>query len=222
MTVAAADPPVRKKWNRAHGELGEHVAGIVATLQARALGDRPVPEAVSALARLRRGVGREPGSDYTLESYLYVPDNLLTFVPKDGPADAEYAVHDAITLYALHQQSQRQPMYARGNGLGTCVSILESKADGGDGIRRRFAALGTATTYSEVIYHLRSLTTLLRGAGIPLDYGLLADDLLTLRRPDGSARVRAAWGREFFRTRTGPEPVATTSTTSETPEENPS
>lgn len=201
MTTVAAEQPARRKGFRHRSELCEYVAGVVAGLQSRVLRERPDPEAVGALARLRRGIGREPGSDYSLEPYLLVPDRLIPYVPADGPADAEYAVHDAVTLYALHQQSQRKPMHVVGHGLGAAVSTLVSKSDGPDGVRRRFTALGTASTYPEATYHLRGLTTMLRGHEVPLDYGLLADDLLTLRKPDGASRVRAAWGREFFRYR---------------------
>lgn len=201
MTTATAEQPARRKGVRRTDPLGTYVGGVVARLQARMVRETPDPEAVGALARLRRGIGAEPGSDYTLERYLWVPDELIDYVPPAGPADAEYAVHDAVTLYALHQQSQRRPMHAPGEGLGAAVSKLIDKTDGPDGVRRRFAALGTASAYPEVIYHLRGLITMLRGHEVHLDYGLLADDLLNLRRPHRAARVRAAWGREFYRSR---------------------
>ncbi len=218
MTTVATGQPARRRWSRPRSELCDYVAGVVAGLQSRVLRERPDPEAVGALARLRRGIGREPGSDYSLERYLFVPEGLIPFIPPDGPADAEYAVHDAVTLYALHQQSQRRPMHLYGNGLGAAVAILVSRSDGPEGVRRRFTALGTASTYPESIYHLRSLTTMLRTHEVPLDYGLLADDLLTLRKPYGAAGVRAAWGREFFRHRPDDEPDSTPST-SDAPEE---
>ncbi|WUP52163.1 type I-E CRISPR-associated protein Cse2/CasB [Micromonospora globbae] len=163
----------------------------------------PEPEAVSALARLRRGIGQAPGFDYTLDRYLSVPDNLLGHrPPNDGEAaDSEHAVHDTVTLYALHQQSRRAPMHVAGRGLGASVAALVRASSGPDGVRRRFAALGTASTYFESIHHLRSLITMLRDHEIGLDYGLLADDLQTLRRPQGRPQMQAIWGREFFRSR---------------------
>ncbi len=217
MTTVVTDQPARGKRRRS--DLCNHVAGVVVALQNRVLRERPDPEAVGALAQLRRGIGREPGADYRLERYLFVPGRLISFVPPDEPADAEYAVHDAITLYALHQQSQQRPMHVFDSGLGAAVSTLIAKSDGPDGVRRRFAALGTSGTYQEAIYHLRGLTTMLRTHEVPLDYGLLADDLLTMRKPYGAARVRAAWGREFFRYRPESEPDNPPST-SNAPEEN--
>lgn len=195
------DGPARKQWGRRRGDLGEHVARIVGRLQAMVLRTVPVPEAVSALARLRRGIGRTPGFDYTLEDYLHVPDEWVPAA--DEPTDAEYAVHDAVTLYALHQQSRRERMHVDGRGLGQALARLAQVSRNPEGIRRRFAALGTGSSYQESTYHLRSLVTMLREHQIPLDYGLLADDLKLLRRPDGRPKVQAIWGREFFRSRPG-------------------
>ncbi|MEJ3745567.1 type I-E CRISPR-associated protein Cse2/CasB [Actinomycetes bacterium KLBMP 9797] len=187
---------------RRRKDLGDHVARMIGGLQARALSTVPQPEAVSALARLRRGIGRTPGFDYTLERYVQVPGELLGYQPPDAEAtDAEQAVHDAVTLYALHQQSRRERMHADGRGLGQALAELVRKSGGPEGVRRRFAALGTASTYHESIYHLRSLITMLREHQIPLDYGLLADDLKTLHGPSGRPQVQAIWGREFFRSR---------------------
>ena len=39
----------------------------------------------------------------------------------------------------------------------------------------------------------------MRDKRIAIDYGLLADDLLALQSADGRARVRALWGREYYR-----------------------
>ncbi|WP_127500626.1 type I-E CRISPR-associated protein Cse2/CasB [Actinoplanes solisilvae] len=219
MTTIEAGSPVRSTPRRTrHSALGNHVAATVGRLQARLQRDSPDPAAVSALARLRRVIGRDPGTDYTLEEYLYVPDDLLDTRQIDPATDQEHAVHDAVSLYALHQQSRPERMHIDGRGLGRAVADLVHVSNGPDGVRRRFAALGTASTYQESIYHLRGLITMLRGHQIPLDYGLLAEDLCTLRRPDGRQHVQAIWGREFFRSR----PRATTdSDNADTSEETP-
>jgi CRISPR system Cascade subunit CasB len=211
--AAAPDTPARRTWGRTRDTaLGDHVARTVGSLQARLLRDPPQPQAVSALARLRRVIGHDPGFDYTLEDYLYVPDELLGTRRTETATDAEYAVHDAVSLYALHQQSRRERMHVDRRGLGRAVAELAHASSGPDGVRRRFAALGTASTYQESIHHLRGLITMLRGHQIPLDYGLLAEDLYTLRRPGGRQRVQAIWGREFFRSR----PQTTTDSDSST------
>lgn len=225
MTTAATDQPdtpVRKAWGgRRRSQLGDHTAQTVGSLQAQVLRDPPSPEAVSALARLRRGIGRAPGFDYSLEAYLWVPDHLLGARPADdAAADTEQAVHDAVTLYALHQQSRRERMHVNGQGFGHAMARLTRDSTGPDGVRRRFAALGTASTYTEAIYHLRSLVTMLREHQIPLDYGLLADDLRALHRPEGRACIQAVWGREFFRNNAGPARDTNTDTTTPNAEES--
>jgi CRISPR system Cascade subunit CasB len=202
VTTIDASPPARKvKGRPRRTRLGDHVARTVGSLQARVLRNPPVPQAISALARLRRAIGRDPGFDYTLEDYLYVPDELLHTRQVETATDQDHAVHDAVSLYALHQQSRQERMHVDGRGLGRAVAELVQASDGPDGVRRRFAALGTASTYPESIHHLRGLITMLRGHQIPLDYGLLAEDLVTLRRPTGRQQVQAIWGREFFRGR---------------------
>jgi CRISPR system Cascade subunit CasB len=229
MTTATSSEPsaqTPRQWTRRRRSLGEHVHRTVSSLQAQVLRDPPRPEAVSALARLRRVVGRTPGSDYTLEAYLAVPEELLGCGPADvsEATDAEYAAHDAVTLYALHQQSRRAPMHASGQGLGTAMAALVRAVTGPDGVRRRFAALGTASTYDEGTYHLRSLITMLREHQIPLDYGLLTDDLEALRRPDRRTAIQAIWGREFFHSRPADaddtSTVDTEAPTADSPEEH--
>lgn len=230
-TLAEPDAPASdpQLLTRPQEKLGHHVARTVSSLQAKLLASKPRPEAVAALARLRRGLGREPGSDYTLDDYLAVPDELLAeldelprhrIVAAEKVFDAEYAKHAALTLYALHQQSRQEPMHVDGRGLGTAIADLARLSSGPEGVRRRFAALGTAISYEEALYHLRSLTLMLREHRIPLDYGLLADDLRRLRRPGGRAQMQAAWGREFFRRRpsgeSAPAPVPADMTTEAT------
>ncbi|MEQ4299941.1 type I-E CRISPR-associated protein Cse2/CasB [Plantactinospora sp. B6F1] len=226
MTLVETDQPAgpaRRARSRRRKDLGEYVARTIAGVQARVLRTVPQPEAVSALARLRRGIGRQPGFDYTLERYLQVPEQLLGRLPSDSAeaTDAEHALHDAVTLYALHQQSCRERMHVDGRGLGQALSDLVRKSAGPDGVRRRFAALGTASSYDESIYHLRGLVTMLRGHQIPLDYGLLADDLKILRGPVGRPKVQAIWGREFFRSRPSTDDD-TPAPATDLPEEDPS
>lgn len=194
-----------KPWGRRRDELGNNVAHVIFVLQKRLLAAKPDPKAVAALAQLRRGIGRQPGFDYGLDNHLGLSDEQLATigdrVPDSGAADAEHAKHAAVTLYALHQQSQREHMHVDGTGLGRAVRELAKVSSGPEGVRRRFAALGTAISFDETLYHLRSLVVMLREHRIPLDYGLLADDLRLLRKPHGRESIQAIWGREFYRSK---------------------
>jgi CRISPR system Cascade subunit CasB len=134
---------------------------------------------------------------------------------------AEEALHLAVTLWALHQQSHREAdMHRGGLGLGRAVrvlmipssgnaqSALETRrgVDGGtakiepelnEPLRRRFVRVGTASSLDMLAQRLREIILLLRKDAIPLDYGLLADQLYRWQRPALSAEVRREWGRDF-------------------------
>jgi CRISPR system Cascade subunit CasB len=197
----------------------EHVASVVdskiANLQRGYLADRSA--AVAALARLRRGVGKPAGSVLDILEFTYAPE-FVADPRDDAPTAAEVAAHLCLTLYAVHQQSQRQPMHRRGSEhrLGRSIRALIPETITNyveHSVARRFAILGTADSLDELTHHVRGMVQLLRAHDIPLDYQQLATDLLRWQRPDGPARVRLGWGRDFHRTRTT-NPSTTTSTSS--------
>lgn len=137
---------------------------------------------------------------------------------------AEEALHLTVTLWALHQQSHREvDMHVTGRGLGQAVRALmtpgaakaDQKADqaretkgGGGGattpepelnepLRRRFVRVGTAGSLDVLAQRLREIVLLLRRDAVPLDYGLLADQLYRWQEPIFTAAVRREWGRDF-------------------------
>lgn len=180
------------------GRVGTVVDTRARDLQARAL--KGVPSAVAALARLRRGVGKKPGAVLDVLEFTLAED----FVVWDSDVDAsidENAAHVALTLFALHQQSQSESMHRRGHGLSSALRGLRERDDLlAEPVRRRFRVLGTAEGFDELAYHLRGVVQLLRTKALPLDYGLLDDQVAIWQRPGGPARVRLRWDREFYRT----------------------
>lgn len=211
MTAVAAGTDREKTAQHTRRRLafGNHVAATVARLQEGYLAQpRPQPAAVSAMARLRAAANQAPGSSYVVLGETHVPDQLLESSAGDEPSRRERAKHAAVTLYATHQQSVRDArMHVDGVPLGVAVNRLATKPreEGGDpaarraAVLRRFAALGTASTFEELAHHLRSLVRQLRDERIALDYGLLADDLERFQWPGGPDDVRALWGRDFYR-----------------------
>lgn len=182
------------------------VAGRAQRLQHGYLANQS--DAVAALARLRRALGAEPGSILDILDYTYAPEFTAGW-DRDEPSWAETAAHHALALYAVHQQSQAQGMHQPGRRLGAAVRQLIPPAlyTPAHPIARRFAALSTADSLTELLHHLRGIVQLLRAAGLGLDYGQLAEDLQTWQRPDGPARVRRRWGRDFHLTpRTSSDP----------------
>ncbi|MBT2544987.1 type I-E CRISPR-associated protein Cse2/CasB [Streptomyces sp. ISL-44] len=186
------------------GPLRHAVTGHIRTLQNDYRADRS--HAVQALARLRRGVGRQAtelpdlwglvGIEQFHEAYFaqrQVP------VGEEAALRAERAAHVAVTLWALHQQSNRaKPMHVSGGpSMGAAVRGLMSGTDSDEPIRKRLVRAGTATTLDVMAQRLRDLVVLLRAAEVPLDYGLLAEQLDQWQRPGGPSQVRQAWGRSF-------------------------
>jgi CRISPR system Cascade subunit CasB len=114
----------------------------------------------------------------------------------------ELAAHSALTLFAVHQQSRDAGMHQPGVGLGQAVARLERQQAASSGevapIRRRFDAVITAQSVGEAIHHLRSIIQQLRVAGIPLDYGSLADDLVAFQNPHRADSVRRRWARQMY------------------------
>ncbi len=171
------------------------------------------------LAALRRGIGREPGDVPAMWPFY-------TTLRADGSvSDHLHAEHLALTLFAVHQQSQAAPVHRVGVGVGTAIRAL--RLDGkfsAEAVDRRFGAAATATTLGEVAHHLRGLITQLRGIKPQpgLDYTRLVADLVRWQHPDRQAWVRRKWGSQYFVWTPGPsDPGDTTATTPTEPEETP-
>jgi CRISPR system Cascade subunit CasB len=200
VTVTEGEPTVaakRPRWAPLT-VVGEEVHARILPLQQGVLADRS--SAVAALARLRRGVGKPAGSVNEILQYT-VSDTFAGPDATDDPTPAEIAAHVALTLYAVHQQSQRTPMHQRGYGLGRSMRMLHPEDFGTTvpPLLRRFQVLGSAQNLDELVHHSRGVVQLLRGQSIPLDYGLLADELTLWQRRGGASMVRLRWGREFYR-----------------------
>lgn len=197
-TMVDAGRPARR---RQLGRLGQFVDRRVGDLQQQYLDRRA--DAVAKLARLRRGLGKPPGA--IPELWQVVFDGLPASSDRGvaAPTFDENAAYTALTLYATHQQSRLEPMHHPGQSLGNAVRILRHsvRRSGGseEAVCRRFESLGTAIDFSEIAHHGRGLVSLLRTHAIPLDYGLLAEELLWLQLPGHANRVRLAWGRDFYR-----------------------
>lgn len=196
--------------------LRSYVATKVGVLQARYC--RVDSTAAASLARLRRAVTAAPGADPAVwgETFEGIPGGLIG--RDDTPSHHEVAAHTAITLFAVHQQSKRDPMHTTGIGFGQAVQRLAAAGRSGDSaVMSRFQALGTATDFAETVYHARSLITQFRAANVQLDYGRFAEDLADLQVPSRADGVRLRWGREYYRTDRATPKTGTNDGTGTTP-----
>ncbi|WP_017569816.1 type I-E CRISPR-associated protein Cse2/CasB [Nocardiopsis halotolerans] len=178
-------------------EVGTTVDERVRQLQAGYLQD--LPGAVATLAKLRRGAGKPVEAVPELVG-LTIDHGFYQLFPLEHPriSDAESAVHEALTLYALHQQSKREKgMHRRGRELGEAVRRLMPPRDIDEPLRKRFVQAQTAHSPEIRLDRIRSIVTLLRTQDVQLDYGLLADQLYDARTRAGAERVRRSWGRSF-------------------------
>ena len=178
-------------------EVGQAVDERIRRLQAGYLRDHS--EAVATLAKLRRGAGKTIEDVPELVGLTIDHRFYETFDVHDPrtPA-AEAAVHEALTLYALHQQSKRDKgMHRRGRDFGAAVRRLMPPGDIDEPLRKRFVQAQTSNNRGTRLDRLRGIVQLLRAEDVPLDYGLLADQLFDARTPAGAERVRRSWGRGF-------------------------
>ena len=162
-------------------------------LQSRYL--RNEARARGELAALRKGVSRSPGElpEIWELTRVEVPDGA-----GDAPTWEEIAVHTAMTLYAVHQQSRTEPMFRPGIGLGSAAHDLVGRDEENPSARARFNALVTSTTVAELHHHLRSFVSLLRARGIALDHAMLADDIFRFQQPGGAKKVRLNWAHQYY------------------------
>lgn len=157
----------------------------------------------ATLARLRRGIGKEPGSqpelwEVTLDG---LPEKLQG--KDERPSFGERAVHTTLTLFALHQQGKEikeKCMSEEDVTLGKAIrQLIHLNPDREEAIKRRFMTVVTADSFEELVWHLRGIVQLFRSADVKLDYPLLTKELYLYQFPDNRDGIRLKWGRQFYR-----------------------
>lgn len=179
------------------GRVGRLVDSRAQRLQ-KALLTQDASWARAALANLRSATRRGPGS--LPEIWEWTECGTDTDMP-DDPTPAEWAVHISMCMFALHQQGKSEGMHRPGRGFGQAVRLLAgADATPESPVRKRFVKVMSAGSMDECAHHLRGLVTQMRSAqpAIPLDYGMLADDLNQMQYPGGLAKVRLRWSRQFY------------------------
>ncbi|MFF2819682.1 type I-E CRISPR-associated protein Cse2/CasB [Kitasatospora cineracea] len=211
MTTA---PPAPAQRRRDLGPVGTLAGSEIGRLQKGYLDDRP--DAVAALARLRRGAGKDIFTIPDLWGLLDA-DRLHADPALDQDA-AHTALYTAATLYSLHQQSRGTRMHRPGGDeLGTAVRRLMPGGDMDEPTRKRFVRAGSAATMPVLATRLREIVLLLRREDITLDYALLAEQLYQWQQlPAGPDSVRRSWGRSLHAHRAKPADPAGGDATADT------
>lgn len=162
----------------------------------------PTPHGRAALANLRRGIGKAPGS--VPQIWALTMDG---FAAETGvrAERQELAVHVALTQWAAHQQSKLTPMHNPERSFGEALRLLASaqkrEEPHATPAYRRMVALASSRSLAGITTHARGLIGQLRSAGVAFDYGRWADDLYSIQIPARMATVQRRWGRDFYRLR---------------------
>lgn len=172
------------------------IANFVAQ-EIRKLSNSPV-----ALAKLRRGVGKEIGDLPELLEYVLLPNEVSDLM-------AEQSVYTALTLYALHQQGKERFMgacevvetpegYSKWQvSFGASIKKLITK-DNEVAIKRRFDKVLTARDLTELAVHARGLIGLLKKADITVNYAGFAKDLYWFQQVEYRRNVILKWGKDYY------------------------
>lgn len=166
------------------------------------------PWSRAMLAKLRRGIGKQPGELPELFEILFsdMPEEM--YGQGDEPSYAEWAIYTSLTLFALHQQGKDRPMSVSGkiegknlgNSLGTALgTLVKQDREREPAIKRRFDAVLTANEFTEFAHHARGLIQLLRAGDITLDYPRFAVDLYWYQFDEIRNRIRLRWGEDYYR-----------------------
>jgi CRISPR system Cascade subunit CasB len=151
-----------------------------------------VQEDRAALAALRRGLGRAPGT--VAEMYPYV-EPYLGAESTRARSDAAYVV---AALFASHPLNWPQADdERRPSNFGASFARLRAKMTSSKGADRRFTALVGAHC-EDLEHHLRGAVSLLRSHDVPVDWEQLFRDI---RWWGGDARrVERTWASAYWGT----------------------
>ena len=137
-----------------------------------------------ALAMLRRGLGKPPGT---------VPDmypHVVPYMQQDTPSWEEKTCYIIGSLFANH------PLEGGHDNMGYSLARLRVvKPSGEDSVERRFVSLLNCHS-DDLSQHLRQIVGLLKSNEIPIDWRQLFRDILYWDHPD--RYVQNSWARAFW------------------------
>lgn len=150
--------------------------------------DKPANRA--ALAALRQGLGKPPGTVASMYPHV------MKFVSPKTSRREEEAYFIVASLFAFH------PAPGGSGNLGKSLAMLKEKSSS---IEQRFVAL-LESHREEVVEHLRHAVSLLRSNSIPVDWNELLPHVIHWDHED--RWVQRQWAREFWTPREEDNPEA--------------
>lgn len=174
-------------------QVSNKVAATIHSLTQEGKGGKRSPWATAMLAKLRRAAGTSPGQDADIWE--------VTLQNSDGNTKGEWAIHTALTLFALHQQGSSDSVNESGLPFGTALrTIIAQDPNKEQGVIRRFNAFATADSMEELTAHARGLVQLMKQADVKMDYPTFANDLYWYQIDSSKNNTRMKWGRDFYKT----------------------
>lgn len=167
---------------------------------------RDTPGTRAILANIRNSIGKDYSKSIDSLSYVFanLPEEYIGY----GRALNAYenSILTAIQMYALHQQAKAESVLKldyqekeRRQNIGEALSSLRS--EGSESMDRRFNAMVTSATFSELQNHLRQLVKLLKAkSNTRVDYAKLAEDLYWFLRGQKN-EVSLQWARAYYQFR---------------------
>lgn len=139
----------------------------------------------AAMAALRRGLGRDPGT--AIEMYQYLGRFL-----DDEPSWRTNAVFVVASLFGSWNERRWGPSEdGRSTNFGASLKRLAVNATG-PGVERRLVAMLSADT-RELPTHLRHLVAQCKGRDVPVDWAQMLHDLREWEWEESPAQRRWAW-----------------------------
>ena len=163
------------------------------------------PSGKTNLANLRNSVGKPLSETINIWPIIFEQIPVEFFCFGRRITCEENAILTTLQLYALHQQGIADNIFTieKEDGWGNIGSSLKvlRKTDNSVAIDRRFNAMITATTYEELIHHLRQMIKLLkaRQKTKKINYALLSQDLYWFLR-GYEENLRLNWARAYYQT----------------------
>lgn len=137
-----------------------------------------------ALARLRRGLGKPPGT--AVEMYPIV----APYVPEHASSEERDAAYVTAALFALHPKHSDDM-----RSLGHTFHAMCKRESDRAALERRFTALLNAHI-DDLPGHLRSAVSLAKSKDATVNYHQLMSDIADWAKPD--RRVQRRWAADFW------------------------
>lgn len=138
----------------------------------------------AALAALRRGLGRPPGT--VPEMFPYV----IPLLPRKLRPEEEAAYYTLAALYALH------PSHTDQGNMGDHMAQAARKGNR-EAVERRFVALLAARS-EDLSERLRQTIGFLKAQEVRVNWDALFSALRYWNHPDHGNRIRRDWSRAFW------------------------